>query len=115
MASTCTLIETLREHVPALLESIAATKEAESLAAAERLKAESTSLHDQITSRKKEPSGGSASKDASLFGGEAGEEVKKAKKDNRTKAQKRRDADRDKRAYGWDWVDVAAHLSKTGP
>lgn len=44
--------------------------------------------------------------------------VKKAKKENLTKQQKRRLADRvdvhGERPRGWDWVDIIRHLSKTG-
>ena len=43
---------------------------------------------------------------------------KKEKKEQLTKAQKRRLADRfgasDERPRGWDWVDVIKHLSQTG-
>ncbi len=43
-----------------------------------------------------------------------------AKKEQLTKAQKRRmwekgGLDKDERARGWDWIDVIRHLSQTGP
>lgn len=50
---------------------------------------------------------------------EVGAGVRKIKKENLTKAQKRKQWNRvdchGERPRGWDWVDVIHHLSQTGP